>query len=205
MKSYLKTVLLVCACLPAAWGDSFAVSLTPDPANVFNNGIQYSLGFRFTLSQAITVNALGYFADSGLTESHAVGIFNTGGSLLVSTTVTGADPLTSDFRYHSISPFALAVGTYVISGVTGSTDPYTFGPTAFSTAPGVTFNNSEFIQSTSLAFPDSTDSLTAYFGPNFEFGTPVGSVPEPSSWLLLATMGGFIFTLGRRTLRQGRQ
>lgn len=200
MNSYLKIVFLVCACLPAAWGDSFAISLTPDPANTFNNGTGYSLGFRFTLSQDITVNALGFFADTSLTQSHAVGIFNTGGSLLVSTTVTGADPLTSDFRYHSISPFALAAGTYVISGVTGLVDPYTFAPITFSTAPGVTFISSEFIQSSSLAFPNSTDNLTAYFGPNFEFGPAVGSVPEPSSWIFLITMAGFIGTAGRRTL-----
>jgi Domain of unknown function (DUF4082) len=202
MKLRLKTVLLACVCLPAAWGDSFALSLTPNPTLVFNNGSGYSLGFQFTLSQAITVDALGFFADPGLADSHAVGIFNTGGSLLVSTTVTGADPLTSDFRYQSISPFALAAGTYIISGVTGVTDPYTFNPTAFSTAPGVTFDNSEFIQSSSLTFPTGTDSNTAFFGPNFEF---IGSVPEPSSWIFLFTVAGFIWTLGRRTFRQSQR
>jgi hypothetical protein len=42
--------------------------------------------------------------------------------------------------------------------------------------------------------------LTAFFGPNFEFAG--SSVPEPSSWILLFTITGFICYLRRRTLRQ---
>lgn len=184
MRVYTKVASLLCCIFPAAWG-SPAIQLTPDPGNVFNNGNGYSLGYEFNLSQAVTVDSLGFFADPTLTESHTVGIFNSGGTLLVSATVLPGDPLTSDFRFHSITPFLLpAASGYVIAGVTGTTDPYTFDPTSFSTDPRVQFVQSEYDISSTLIFPTTTDGSTAYFGPNFDIMSS-SSIPEPGSLLLI--------------------
>src|SRR5687768_16493111 len=71
-------------------------------ANTVNNGSGYSLGWAFSTANNITVTSLGWYdhLGDGLVDGHAVGIFNTGGTLLLSGTVQSgtADPLTGMFR-----------------------------------------------------------------------------------------------------------
>ncbi len=65
----------------------------------------FTLGWQFTVSQSITVTALGAFDDSqdGLNESHDVGIWDSLGNSMGSTTVAAGtvDPLVNQFRYSS--------------------------------------------------------------------------------------------------------
>ena len=169
-----------------------AATLTPNPSNLFTNPFDYSLGFEFLVNQPITVNSLGFFQAPGvaLVNPHAVGIFDTAGNLLASTTVNPSDPLTAGFRYHAIALLDLAGGQdYVISAVAGITDPYTFNPTAFTTAPQVAFVQDAYSVSSTLVFPTTTDGNFGYFGPNFTFVPTITPIPEPSS-LALLSLGG---------------
>ena len=50
----------------------------------------FTLGYKFTTSEALSVNALGYW-DDGLGNNHQVGIWDSVGNLLTSTTVLGTD------------------------------------------------------------------------------------------------------------------
>jgi hypothetical protein len=99
-------LLLGFAAIPAP-AQQTAVTITPNPSNVFNNGFGYSLGYTFSTTDQLTVTQLGFFNPRGLANSHEVGIFTVGGTLLASTTVpagsltTVTDPL---FSYVPIAP-----------------------------------------------------------------------------------------------------
>lgn len=172
-----------------------AVAFTPVSANDGNIGFGYSLGYQFTMNSTVSVTALGYYSNNALTESHDVGIYTLGnpsGTLLTSTTVTNADPLTANFRYHTTAAVTLTAGqTYVIAGVTGKTDFYTHDPTAFSTDPALTIGTNQFSISNTLIYPIvSTPAVTTgYFGPNFQFDPVNGPspVPEPASFAMAGT------------------
>lgn len=159
----------------------------------------FSVGFEFDVLTPIEVTALGFYDDlgDGLTESHAVGIYDSSGTLLVSGTVAPGDPLVDGFRYASIASYLLAVGTgYRIAAVTGS-DPYAYNPNSFVVDPSITFVRSRYSASATLVFPTETDGLTGYFGPNFLLEPQ--SVPEPAT-LLLVGLG--LGAAARRRLRR---
>lgn len=152
----------------------------------------WSLGFQFTTNGPVTITRLGFYDDqkNGLTENHDVGIYDSAGNLLVSTTVLTTDSLTSWFRFHDIIPYTLLGSeTYYIVGVTG-TENYTMYTTGFTVEPSINFILDAWKSSVGgvLAFPDSTSNITqalggGIFGPNFDT-TPV---PVPPTLLLLAS------------------
>jgi hypothetical protein len=156
------------AAAAVARADFAAMAVTADPLNTFNDHLGYSLGYEFKMSSTQTVSQLGYFDNGLITESHSVGIYAAGGTLLISATVSSTDPLTANFRYHSIAPITLTAGqTYFIAGVSGIVDDYAFTPIAFSSDPSVKFVSSAYVQSTTLAFPKAIDGQIGYFGPQF--------------------------------------
>ncbi|MHB8636142.1 MAG: DUF4082 domain-containing protein [Fimbriimonadaceae bacterium] len=179
----LVTVLTAFALVGFAVADYTAVSLTPDQSNTLNDKIGYSLGYEFTVgSSAITVTSLGYF-DPQLTAGHAVGIFDTSGNLLLSGTVPTTAIDVNNFSYTSTlsGSAALSANTsYVISAVSGTVDDYTFNPSVFATDSDITLVQSRYALSSTLTFPNQTDStvVQGYFGPNFTFVRP-SSTPEP--------------------------
>ena len=59
----------------------------------------FTVGYTFSLSAPVTINALGYW-DNGRGSSHQVGIWDSAGTLLTSTTVLGTDP----GRLHEAEP-----------------------------------------------------------------------------------------------------
>ena len=79
------------------------------------DGHAFTLGYKFTTSTTLDVNALGYWVD-GQGNNHQVGIWNSVGGLLASTTVLSTDVVVGHFQYHSIPDLILAPGTYTIGG-----------------------------------------------------------------------------------------
>ncbi|OPX19226.1 MAG: hypothetical protein BZ151_10360 [Desulfobacca sp. 4484_104] len=178
-------------------------NLAVDFSSVTQNFTNYnwSLGWEFTTKAPVTVAALGFYDDlkNGLTQNHDVGIYDAVGNLLVSTTVLPTDPLTSWFRFHSITPYTLAAGqTYYIQAVTGS-ENYTWYTNGLVVDPSITYNTDAYYIPANgvLTFPNASDGHTqalggGYFGPNFT----TSAVPLPSALLLVGS--GFLGLVGWR-------
>jgi hypothetical protein len=146
----------------------------------FNQGT-FSLGWRFTANQDVSVSALGFYDanQDGLTTSHAVGIFDVETcTLLASTTVMPSDPLEGFFRFHDIAPIVLPGGAdYYIASVTGG-EQYAVNVTTLNVNPAITFWGFAIFgntQSTSqLLCPNGPAGMQGFkgdFGPSFKIVT----------------------------------
>src|SRR4051794_27838322 len=90
-----------------------ALTIT-NPTGDGSNGTNYTLGWLFNLSSQINVSALGVYDSGadGLTQDHAVGLWDAGGNLLASTTVPASGgSLDNYFRFVPIAPLTLNPGT----------------------------------------------------------------------------------------------
>jgi len=171
---------------------TIGVATTPDPTEEFTNGA-FVLGYSFTVNSPISVTLLGVYDDSGhpLITSHDVGLWDSSGTLLASTTVPAGVPaiLDQDYAFAPIGSVALTVGgTYTV----GATVPLSSGndiwlqdPLSLAAAPEITYGARQYtFYSGTLIEPTLSGSgTTGYFGGNFAFG-PV-AVPEPSALTLL--------------------
>lgn len=206
MKKFLRIVVglsaVVAASRPAS-GASIPAFTTTDTTGGLNISTSQTLGWKFSTSEIIAVTSLGIFDDggNGLINDHAVGIYDTAGLLLVSTTVTAGvgEPLANGFRYQSITPFVLNPGTYFLGGFMpgnpgGGTDKALGAANNFTPAPWITYLNPPgglFGNSTlALSDPDPLHGGSVggflnpgYFGPNFMSEV----VPEPGTMLLLGS------------------
>jgi hypothetical protein len=148
----------------------------------------FTLGYKFSTTTTFNIDALAYWVD-GLGNNHQVGIWDTAGSLLVSTTVLGStDPIQGHFQYHAISNFSLAPGTYTIGGeFLGNIDPFPSQATGVTTLAGYTWVTDEQQFGSGLNFP--TLSTGGSYGDNgilaVTFSTGPNVVPEPGSLTLL--------------------
>jgi hypothetical protein len=199
--------------LPAA---TFTASYT------FNNVESNTLGWGFTIDAPIWVSALGYYDDSSLTsptsgllDNHIVGIFDSTGNLLTSTTVPAgtAGTLIENCLYSSISTIELTPGTYYVEGTqqgtqgANPTDPvaYWFSPPgSFSTLPEITSTWGVYTLAGEpgvLTFAGGSGEYVAYMGPNFHASdTAPSSTPEPGCALLLTGgLAGLLFWKRRRS------
>jgi hypothetical protein len=174
-------------------------------SNPFNNGQSFVFGEVFTVNSNITVDYLGYF-DSGnpanLTENHPVALYSSSGTLLASSTINSSAANTSaNFAYNPISSIELFAGsTYVLEGVSGSVDPYTWNDAGFAVFAPITLLGNNYQNGGSLAFNGTglvNDTTDGYWGANFDFSPAAGS-PEPGSFLLLGTGLALAGTLGRK-------
>ena len=154
----------------------------------------WSLGYSFMVNSPTTVIKLGAYdyGQNGFAQAQQVGLWDSNHTLLASTFVDNSDTLQGFWRFHSIIPLVLTVGdTYYVASQGG--EGYTFQDNGLTVAPQITFlldawhynNNSN---NNPLAFPDSTDNLDASVGGGFFGGNvELGSVPEPSTMLLLGS------------------
>ena len=167
-----------------------------------------TFGWSFTTNSDINVVDLGVFDDSqnGLTDSHQVGIWDSSGTLLVSTTVPSGTGATLDdqFRTVGVSSTELFAGQKYFIGTLYTTfdDPLLLQGDAsnFATASQITYDNATFALGTTLKDPTTVASPPpAFFGPTFEFEAVSSPVPEPGSFVLLGTgLLGFAGVLRKR-------
>ena len=161
--------------------------------------------FNVTEAQGINVTHLTFFDNlaDGLAESHDVGLWNSAGVLLASTTVSAGvvNPLdaTGKFRSQAITPLFLAPGNdYVVAAVflVGSADLQAINMTGLVMGAGLTYGQTRFNNNgvNSLSFPTNTISQVGLPGGSFIY-TPV---PEPAT-LVAIGLGGLMLLLRRRT------
>jgi hypothetical protein len=176
-----------------------------------NYGGNITLGWGFSLSQPVTVTDLGYFdGNSGLTDSHPVGIWDSLGSLIAQATVPSgtAGDLVSGFRFAAIAPVVLGAGSYTIGGYADGTsaDEFRFNVPSITTITGLSFGPTHlYTQGDSLSEPltkADVFSQDGYFGPNFEVSSSVASTPEPES--IEMSLLGLAIVTGLRVWRARR-
>lgn len=199
-----------------------AVGFSSVGNSTFRDSLTRMLGWQFSVTQSVTVSALGWFddpGDYGLNRSHEVGIWNaTTQTLLASVVVPSGDTgtLVDHFRYTNLgTPLTLVAGTnYVIAGldIGGGGDAHVWTPAmengsfpgkeviGFAADPRITLGGpgSAFgSEMSTFSFPTTTvgGTRTALMGPNFY----MGAVPEPATVALwLGGAGGLIALLRRR-------
>lgn len=203
----MKRIISLLACLPFLTG---YVNATPISAvdfttfTTFSGDGPWTLGYKFSTNSDINVSSLGAFdlnAD-GFVVSHDVGLYDSVGTLLASTTVTSSDTLNGLFRYSDINSVLLTAGeSYFIgaNGYGGSMDTYALTASDLTTASEVNYLSSAFNAGSALQFPSSLGNSSGYYGGNFLFDSV--EVPEPLSIALMGLgFAGIAFSRRKKSV-----
>ena len=157
--------------------------------STLNDTRPFTLGYSFTTSTTFNINALGVW-DSGSGQNEQVGIWDSLGNLLVSTTVSSAASDIDNFQWSSVG-YSLAPGTYTIGATFDNAGGLVYFPwnaEGITTLAGYTWGTDEQLYGYGLNDPTTT---TGGYGNNgilwadFSVGSSV--TPEPSSLLLFGT------------------
>ncbi|MBX9898960.1 MAG: PEPxxWA-CTERM sorting domain-containing protein [Qipengyuania sp.] len=163
----------------------------------------FTLGFDFSLSGTKTLNALGY-TTVGFTANQSVGLWDSLGNLLISTTVTPGDLQQGFFRWANVSPLVLGPGTYTLGGTYS-------GGTFASYANNVVYQSGYTWLSDRQTFGGGLNQPTGTFGgygtqgiPQVNLSFDGAVVPEPATWALLILGFGLTGAAMRSTRRSVR-
>jgi len=161
------------------------------------------VGWRFDTNTDIIVTDLGVYSGAlnpdGLTSSHMVGIWDSNGNLLTSTTAGPGGTVVGDWTYADTADITLTAGDRYTVGAgynLDDGDSYVSGPSSIDLAPEINpTTNGVFPDESNLGFtfPGSDSTNLGRFGPNFLF-VPV---PAPSALALLG-LGGLVAARRRR-------
>lgn len=166
-----------------------------------------TLGYKFNVAGSVAIDGLGVFdaGSDGLNNSHQVGIWNSAGTLLASTTV-GPGSANSEasasgagsYVFGSIANLVLGAGDYVVGAMyaVGTTDAVVFNAGGiFSNVAGVSYTELRFVNSGVFGLPGGTSTLNdRYFGPTMR----VSAVPVPATLPLLLGGIGIIGMIRRK-------
>lgn len=178
-----QTAKLIAAFIVAAFTLSaqtpFVSSFTP--ARVRNDFSGW-VGTMFTVSQPITVTALGRICAAGNSGTHAVEIYQAGAGALVAASVSMNGCAPGQFVYVNIPPgLPLAVGTpyYLATQETAGGDRwYDYGGSAIQVSTGMV-TGSVYQYAGQTAWNPVGVPNTAYGPPNFQY-TPTQPSPAPA-------------------------
>jgi|GEM_PF-1398277 len=159
----------------------------------------FTVGFAFSLSQATTVDALGYNTIN-LPDDRAVSLWTIGGTLITSAVVMPGDTVIGHFAYADIADVFLAAGDYVIAGVFEGGD-VVLNQTGVTTMAGYTWLGDRQSAGAGLNFPTlynnggyGTQGIAMV---NF-LAVNGGAVPEPASWAMMIGGLGLVGATMRR-------
>jgi len=185
-----------------AKADTVAFTATGTPANAFGADGPVNLGIVFTANSTFSVDALGFYDmntlyPGSLTGSEEVGLFDSTGALITSTTVTLSDPVVDDYFFAPIAPVVLTAGDkYTVDSWTSENNwAYSNGSILPGQAPQVTYpgigSDHTYLYTGSLQFPFDTAAHAGgdgavYYGPNFEIAGS-STTPEPGTLVLLGS------------------
>jgi hypothetical protein len=159
-----------------------------------------NIGNVFTSNVTGTVCALGIYAGNNATYSNSetVGLYDSLGNLLTSTTVTNSTTAYDGYYWASTAPAQVIAGeTYTVVDFTNG-NGWGFGPAPINNWGTFTGQVMDFNSSLDLPLYGSDFPLAAYGG-NVE----IGDTPEPGTLLLFGSgLLGLAGTL-RRKLRRG--
>lgn len=175
-----------------------------------NDGIAWTLGYSFTAKSTIQATELMAWDDLGdgfVSGSLAVGLWDSAGNLLASTTVSGTDTLTADnFRSRAITPVTLIAGQTYIVAAENREDSYHYDyNNTRVVAPEITWLSDRYIEGANLAFPTygygQNSGVNGWYGGNFGF-TAIPLSPAASMGLGgLACVGGVSVVRRRKLAR----
>jgi len=179
-------LVLALVCVVALGADAAIVSAT----GTLSDSSPFTLGWSFLVNFSLTVSDLGVFdnGSDGLATSHAVGLWDSSGTLLDSVVVPSSTggTLISGFRYAPLgSLLVLDAGSeYTIGAISNQADFFLFDATVVAD-PRITITGGfDSLPTVSgvLMFPTSNRPLGV--GANFIFDSV--PVPEPATLFLLA-------------------
>ncbi|MBV6500151.1 MAG: hypothetical protein CJBNEKGG_02620 [Prosthecobacter sp.] len=160
----------------------------------------YNWGSEFTALTDTSITHLGVYdhEQNGLQGDVVVGLWDTNGNLLASTTVTSSDSLVGTSRYRLLSsPVSLSASTrYLLSAYYTSHDPIGEGPVTTDNRVayyGYAYYTGNYYGG--LQFPHyrgqtGNPSYSYYFGPNFLLEEPVAQAPAVSTRRAFMRQGG---------------
>jgi len=150
-----------------------------------------TIGWTFQPLTDILVTALGAFDYDLPVGPVYIGLWDSAGDLLASSTMTSSSTLVNQSRYETIVPVTLTLdqtyylGEFLPGGVlqavavNPSTSPYGYA----TMSPEIQLGNAAYENNSDFGFPSAFDGSTgsAITGPNFQFEP----VPEPAAFGLV--------------------